>query len=1091
MFHKAKALSDEGAYAEALPLWKQLLSRIRKTQPLNESLLYTCLVSLGECYSETENYPPATAMMEEALRLGRKAEEANLNIVEAELAWLYKEQGELEKAVALFEKAFVSADADGKMDIAFHLGDVFVNVQFERAVEYWEKGLELAQAQGNVSYMNIFWERLVTYHQARELHRKAIAYGLARVAALDGIPDVVSAHMDLAAAYEAAWQPEDSLKQLRLARQKMEQFPEEDWWWEEISVWQMKGNALLRQGKAKEAENCYRAAFEKAGAAGDEETLAAFHYDTGLSYLVLENYQEAESHLQKAINIGKRIGYEEVYWPALAHMAAMAYDTGDYQRALAIHEKMLPYERDSGNQAAYCAALNNLAAACRQLGQLERAEQLFEESGKLAQELGPSERALFLRNQAGMQSFWGNHELALSLLKEALQVAESQELFMDVPRIRASIAEAHYALGYYKKAKEELQQLEGAGGLPPLPSVLMGLYTLRGIVEDELRNDGEAERYLRMALQLVEETGMMAERPTAFNNLGVFLLRVGRRDEALPFLEEALEADTALGQQSQLSTDYHNLGFLYHENDDYQRALEHFVESVRIKESLRRQGAPGYRMSFLDQEYHTYELLAHTLVLLGREEDAFRELEKYRSRELLAKMAGRAPAEAPRFSEVQQALPEGAGLLAFANSRAESLLAFFITKREVKTVVIPLRRFFETDYPGHKQAARPEAPAGRASPPTGALNGQPPHLTFRLKRQRSVYAERMESLLIYYRQRLQRDPRLWSRRKVEGDREVACFFYRLLLEPFSCGLAGCSRLFLCPDDVLSQLPFDTLVDEQGSFLAETHSIQLFPSASVFLHLKKQLPASWKKVLAVGLVDYQEPPLIKLIKKETGAPPPSTLSEWRERIHKKASPTPAWYREFGISGWRNLPFAEKEIKHIEKEAEVAELLIGKRATPSRLLNWSATGKLRQFDILHFATHAISLPFLPELSALVLAPEASNGNSYLTLMEAEGLQLQASLVFLSACETSLGKLYSGEGAIGLASAFLAAGSHSVIASLWAIHDEHTARFVQAFYRKLKVHPFPEALASVKQDCIRGRLGPELQRAPYWGGFVMWGG
>jgi CHAT domain-containing protein len=65
----------------------------------------------------------------------------------------------------------------------------------------------------------------------------------------------------------------------------------------------------------------------------------------------------------------------------------------------------------------------------------------------------------------------------------------------------------------------------------------------------------------------------------------------------------------------------------------------------------------------------------------------------------------------------------------------------------------------------------------------------------------------------------------------------------------------------------------------------------------------------------------------------------------------------------------------------------------------------------------------------------------------------LSLDADLVVLSACETAKGKMLLGEGVVGLTSAFLYAGSRSVVASLWTVNDQSTSLFMEAFYRNLK--------------------------------------
>jgi len=74
----------------------------------------------------------------------------------------------------------------------------------------------------------------------------------------------------------------------------------------------------------------------------------------------------------------------------------------------------------------------------------------------------------------------------------------------------------------------------------------------------------------------------------------------------------------------------------------------------------------------------------------------------------------------------------------------------------------------------------------------------------------------------------------------------------------------------------------------------------------------------------------------------------------------------------------------------------------------------------------------------------------------------LRIKSGLVVLSACETSRGRLLPGEGVLGPAQAFLAAGAAAVVASYWRVDDLATSKFMQVFYRYLLAERLPAATA-----------------------------
>jgi CHAT domain-containing protein len=114
-----------------------------------------------------------------------------------------------------------------------------------------------------------------------------------------------------------------------------------------------------------------------------------------------------------------------------------------------------------------------------------------------------------------------------------------------------------------------------------------------------------------------------------------------------------------------------------------------------------------------------------------------------------------------------------------------------------------------------------------------------------------------------------------------------------------------------------------------------------------------------------------------------------------------------------------------------------------------------------------------------------PEAEDG--LLTAEDVSGLDLLATeLVVLSACETGLGEVRTGEGVFGLQRAFILAGAKTLVMSLWSVPDEPTRELMEDFYQRvLSGRPRAAALREA-QLALRAKYPDPY----YWGAFVCLG-
>jgi CHAT domain-containing protein/Flp pilus assembly protein TadD len=184
---------------------------------------------------------------------------------------------------------------------------------------------------------------------------------------------------------------------------------------------------------------------------------------------------------------------------------------------------------------------------------------------------------------------------------------------------------------------------------------------------------------------------------------------------------------------------------------------------------------------------------------------------------------------------------------------------------------------------------------------------------------------------------------------------------------------------------------------------------------------------------------------------------------------------------------SLPLFGSEMNLIQKSfaAQRAVVFAGQQASAAAYL----ASNPGQYSYIHFVAHAVASRNDPLDSAIILsATEAGEESFKLYAREIIQHPIDARLVTISACYGSGTRFYAGEGLVGLSWAFLRAGAHSVIGSLWEVSDDSTPRLMEALYRGLEVGQAPEvALRAAKLAMLHSQ---NKFRVPfYWAPFQLY--
>lgn len=282
--------------------------------------------------------------------------------------------------------------------------------------------------------------------------------------------------------------------------------------------------------------------------------------------------------------------------------------------------------------------------------------------------------------------------------------------------------------------------------------------------------------------------------------------------------------------------------------------------------------------------------------------------------------------------------------------------------------------------------------------------------------------------------------------------KVAASLYSAIVAPLRWP-ASKTKVVIVPDGPLHALPFDMLSAPKRSKLARTAAISFAPSASVFYALRKRDNATKPlPLLAVGGVPYGD------LQKRGN--PSRAVSIFDARVTPHFEPLPASRTEIEMA--------------LNMAGPAAVGLLGQDATEGRFKRQP----LERFGIIHLAVHAFADPRQPQRGALLFAQEkSSEEDGFLQPREIVRLPISANLVVLSACNTTVGRSLGQEGVSNLARAFLSSGATAVLATSWSVSDTASSSLLTEFYRNLaQGTEVTAALRNAKLTLLQ-RFGPTV--------------
>lgn len=721
-------------------------------------------------------------------------------------------------------------------------------------------------------------------------------------------------------------------------------------------------------------------------------------------------FEAARRFAEQALGVFRQTGFRWGEEAALGNLGLVYYETGEPHKAIACFEESLKIIEEIDDRQGRVRTLGYLGAAYTELGQYAKAIEYHRRSLQLTAAIKDKQGlAAALGNLSQTYMLLGEYRKALEYADASLTVIQEINYKLGEVRVLSYQGVIHNALNDIAAAiRAHEQSLALARSIGDQVGVGRALTNLGAAYMGE-RDTAKAIEYFEQSLPVKRAIGDRKGEVSALGNLALIHLSMGDGGKAIAQLRDVLELTRSIGDPRLTAMSLTQLGVALLSSGEPQAAEDSLLQAVSIWETTRAGlGVDDQnKVSLFERQEITYRALQQALVAQQKYDEALATCERGRARALVELLSHKLTAAEGGTHAVVSPSPQQ--IREIAADEQATLVEYSIIYRDLDALK-------EGEQHPNEIYIWVVSPAG--------------DISFRATDVTPFQGQQHQDVVDFVggaRAALgvpNRDLEYVSAAHDATADEDADFLhqlYRLLIQPIANLLPTDphARVIFIPHRELAAIPFPALLDANGNYLIERHTILTAPSIQSLTYA----PLAARRHAAAGnrgrgaLVVGN--PLMPKVSLKPGEEP------------KQLPP---------------LPYAEQEALKVAESLK-ADPLIGPGATKANVV-----GRMPGQRIIHLATHGLlDLVGYGMPGAVALTP-ADGDDGLLKSEEILDLRLDAELVVLSACNTGQGRM-TGDGVIGLARAFITAGVSSVIVSLWSVADDSTAFLMIRFYEHLE--------------------------------------
>ena len=999
--------------------------------------------NLGIAYQRLGNFHKAVEYHERRLQTAKEVgDKAGEGHAYGNLGIAYHRLGDFHKAIEYYELHLQFAKEMGGRageGAAYeNLGIAYQSLDnFHKAIEYHEHHLQTAKEVGDKAgeghaYRNlgIAYQSLSDFHKAIEYHELHLQFAKE----MGGKAEEGAAYGNLGIAYQSLGNFHKAIEYHERHLQTAKELEDKAG---EGGAYGNLGNAYDSLSNFHKAIEYHERHLQIAKELEDIAREGDTYGNLGNAYLRLGDFHKAIDYHERCLEIAKEVGHKAVEGQAYGNLGYTYQCFGDFRKAVEYHKRDLQIAKEVGNKAGEGGAYGNLGNAYQRLGDFHKAIEYHERHLQIAKEVG---------DKAGEGNAYGNlgngyyslgdfhraieyHERHLQSSKEVGDKAGEGGAYGNLGNAHQRLGDVLMAINYHERSLQIAKEVGDKAGEKDSYGNLGNAY-------QSLGNIRKAIEYHEHCLQIAKELGDKAGEGGACGNLGIAYAMLNNLDEAIVYLERNLQTLKEVEDKYGIAISLYNRGNVFRDQGSFSNALDCFNSSFSKLNDIRAhlQFKDEWKISYRDTYNNVYNSLWRLHLSQGEFNDALRVAEDGRAQALKDLM------EENYGCQEVYSWSHSSEVSTGPSPRSIPSTTVFIALNEQEIIFWVIRKDEEVTLRRREVGDVLEEDVRTFLSTLHRTKLDEIDLPSGVKIENRSLDESREA-----GRTTERAPVRVSR--PVSSKESLKRFFDLIIAPIADLVHG-DDLILVPEGPLCLLPYAALMNPKEEYLCESLRIRLIPSLTT-LKLITDCPADFHNKTGTLLVGdpYVEEVLYKGKK----------LCE--------------------------LPYAKKEVEMIGRILGTHPL-IGEKATKGEVLE-----RLSTVALVHIAAHGKM-----GTGEIALAPNPARESHHpeekdflLTMADVLAAKLRARLVVLSCCHSADGEI-KAEGVVGIARAFLGAGSRSVVVSLWAVDDEATFQFMKHFYKELvKGRRVSEALNQAMK-CMRE--SGEFSEVKCWAPFVLIG-